>query len=334
MEGRFSEEELGIAKSVDLCAVASHLGYTVRRVGRYHTLKEMDSIRIYNRSNWFRWSRQLDKGNNGGTQIDFLRVFCGMTVKEAVFWLLDFAGYGRGRGGITQPIKHQEQGQRVDEGKKPFVLPAPSRDNSRLLQYLCQERGIRRNVIERFLKEGLVYESRKHHNVVFKGNDRDGVTRFASMRGVLDYQGKPFKCDVAGNDKRYGFNVVNEGSRELVVFEGAIDLMSYVDIFDDWETNKLALGMLSDATLETFLKEHPQVTSIQFCLDGDGPGRKAAQELMEKYYGLGYEVEDSPPPAGCKDYNEWLVAAKEGLRRAGAECAPKREGRGPDAPPG
>ena len=45
---RFTEEELRIAKSVDLCAVASHLGYTVRRIGKYHTLKEMDSIRIYN----------------------------------------------------------------------------------------------------------------------------------------------------------------------------------------------------------------------------------------------------------------------------------------------
>ena len=43
---RFTEEELRIAKSVDLCAVASHLGYTVRRIGKYHTLKEMDSIRI------------------------------------------------------------------------------------------------------------------------------------------------------------------------------------------------------------------------------------------------------------------------------------------------
>ena len=40
---RFTEEELRIAKSVDLCAVASHLGYTVRRIGKYHTLKEMDS---------------------------------------------------------------------------------------------------------------------------------------------------------------------------------------------------------------------------------------------------------------------------------------------------
>ena len=66
-----------------------------------------------------------------------------------------------------------------------------------------------------------------------------------------------------------GFNVINENSTELVVFEAAIDLMSYVDIFTDYESNKLALGMLADAPLETFLREHPQITSIRFCLDGD-----------------------------------------------------------------
>lgn len=43
------------------------------------------------------------------------------------------------------------------------------------------------------------------------------------MRGVFDKQGKPFKCDVEGNDKNYGFNVVNVNSTELVVFEAAID---------------------------------------------------------------------------------------------------------------
>lgn len=42
----FTNEELAIAKSVDLTAVAENLGYTVRKVGNYHTLKEMDSIRI------------------------------------------------------------------------------------------------------------------------------------------------------------------------------------------------------------------------------------------------------------------------------------------------
>ena len=71
--------------------------------------------------------------------------------------------------------------------------------------------------------------------------------------------------------------------------------------------------MLADAPLETFLREHPQITSIRFCLDGDEPGRKAAAELMRKYYELGYEVEDCPPPAGYKDYNEWLVATKLSL---------------------
>lgn len=314
MDGRFTEEELAIAKSVDLCAVAESLGYTVKRIGKYHTLKEMDSIRIYNRSHWYRWSRQYDRGNNGGSQIDFLRVFCGMNVKDAVFWLLDFAGYRRIESPVKQPLVHQvSQENRKAEERKPFILPEPAGDNSYLISYLNQERGISRTVIDMFLKAGLIYESRHYHNVVFKGNDKDGVTRFASMRGVFDKQGKPFKCDVAGNDKNFGFNVANDNSTELVVFEAAIDLMSYVDIFTDYESNKLALGMLADAPLVTFLREHPQITYIRFCLDGDEPGRKASLELMEKYYGLGYEVEDCPPPAGYKDYNEWLVATKLSL---------------------
>lgn len=313
MEERFTEEELQIAKSVDLTAVASSLGYTVRRVGKYYTLKEMDSIRIYNKSHWYRWSRQYEKGSNGGSQIDFLRVFCDMDVKEAVFWLLDFAGYRRipeAEKKIT--LRHQVEPAKAKQ-KKPFILPEASLDNSYLYEYLNKERAISRAVIDYFVTNDLVYESRHYHNVVFRGNDKDGVTKFASMRGVFDKEGRPFKCDVTGNDKNYGFNVANEDSTEIVVFEAAIDLMSYADIFWDFESNKLALGMLADAPLETFLKEHRQITSIRFCLDNDEPGRKAAVELAAKYYGLGYEVEDTPPPAGFKDYNEWLKATKENV---------------------
>ena len=114
MEGRFTEEELAIAKSVDLCAVAESLGYTVKRIGKYHTLKEMDSIRIYDRSHWYRWSRQFDKGNNGGSQIDFLRVFGGMSVKEAVFWLLDFAGYRKALESSRLFIRSQRNSHRKE----------------------------------------------------------------------------------------------------------------------------------------------------------------------------------------------------------------------------
>lgn len=76
----------------------------------------------------------------------------------------------------------------------------------------------------------------------------------------------------------------------FMVFEAAINLMSYVEIRGDYVTNKLALGMLSDA-------------------------------LMEKCYGLGYEVEDCPPPKPFKDYNQWLQQAKKCF----TAFTPKRE---------
>lgn len=309
---RFTAEELSIAKKVDLTAVAENLGYTVRRVGKYHTLKEMDSIRIYNRKSWFRWSREYDRGKNGGSQIDFLRVFAGMDVKEAVFWLLDFAGYRPGHNSEEKALTVEKKGTE----RKPFVLPRPAADNAYLYQYLMNERKLSKNVINEFVKKELIYEEYRCHNIVFKGNDKCGKTHFASMRGVFDRNGQCFKCDVAGSDKNYGFNVWNDKSTELEVFEGAVDLMSYADIYSDFHSNKLALGMLSDAPLVTFLQEHPQVASIKFCLDNDKPGREAADRLMQKYYELGYEVKDCPSPKKHKDYNGWLQEArKENVQR-------------------
>lgn len=310
----FTQEELAIAKSVDLTAVASSLGYTVKKVGNYHTLKEMDSIRIYNRKSWFRWSRKYEQKENGGSQIDFLRVFEGMEVKDAVFWLLDFAGYRQI--GDWKP-KHQTVTEPKEIKKKPFLLPEPAANNAYLYLYLKEKRMLSGRVINYFLEQGLIYEERRYHNIVFKGNDKDGNTHFASMRGVFDGDGKGFKCDVAGNDKNFGFHVWNDDSTEVAVFEAAIDLMSYADIYNDFHSNKLALGMLSDAPLVTFLKEHPQIRTIKFCLDNDKYGREAAEQFMQKYAELGYHVRDSPPPRGCKDYNEWLQKVKTMLHETG-----------------
>ena len=161
-DNRFTEEELEIAKRVDLTAVASNLGYTVKRVGRYYTLKEMDSIRIYDRSHWFRWSRQYERGNNGGSQIDFLRVFCDMDVKTAVFWLLDFAGYNRRPAEEKKlHLKYQVNTKpevAKAEKKKPFVLPLESNNNAHLYSYLKEKRGIRKEVIDYFVNHSLIYE--------------------------------------------------------------------------------------------------------------------------------------------------------------------------------
>ena len=113
-----------------------------------------------------------------------------------------------------------------------------------------------------------------------------------------------------GNDKRYGFNLRNLDSKELVVFEAAIDLLSYVEISQDFNSNLLALGMLWDAPLKTFLEENPEIEVIKFALDNDVPGRKATETLMETYFMLGYEVENVAPPMEHKDYNAWLIFQK------------------------
>lgn len=315
---RFTAEELDIAKQADLCAVAERMGYTVKRIGHYHTLKEMDSIRIYERSHWCRFSRRYDKGENGGSQIDFLRVFAGMDVKEAVFWLLDFVGYRREK----EPYKGRYSSRRdvlqnlapagkKEEKKKPFVLPEFAGSNAYLYRYLEHERMIARPVIDFFVRKGILYEAKNYHNIVFVGTDRDGVPKFASMRGVFDRNGKGFKCDVAGNDKRYGFHLYYGKSRKVIVFEAAIDLMSYITMFPTDRASMVALGMLADAPLETFLAEHPEMEEIWFCLDNDGPGRKAAASLQQKYAEKGYRTDVFLPPEPYKDFNQWNVEMRK-----------------------
>ena len=190
MGGRFSDEEMRIAKSVDLTAVARSFGYTVNRVGQYHTLGEMDSMRIYNRTNWFRWSN-----NRGGSQIDFLREICGMDFKEAVTWLLDFAGHGAdlpsGRGAGLK-----NQASIPSCAKRPFTLPGRAKDSQRLYAYLHGRRHISTEVIDHFVNAGLIYESEKYHNIVFVGRDVDGIARYAHVRGTAETD---FKHDVAGS---------------------------------------------------------------------------------------------------------------------------------------
>ena len=71
IRNRFTDTEMQIARETDLPELLSHLGYQVKRVGRFHTTTEMDSLRIKDRRTWFRYSQ-----NTGGDAITFLQQFC------------------------------------------------------------------------------------------------------------------------------------------------------------------------------------------------------------------------------------------------------------------
>lgn len=307
--GRYTEDEIQIAKSVDLVDLAESVNLPVKKKGNYYQLKDMSSAMIFNRTSWYRYSESV-----GGSTIDFLMYFKDMEYKEAVSYLLDFAGY-RKLDTAKQWEKHKEfiaraKNRETKKEKKPFVLPEKSQSCRRLYAYLMKKRKLSKQVIQFWLKNNLLYESEKFHNLVFLGKDTQGKVRFASQRGTVDTYGKAFKSDVEGNDKTYGVNLVSESSGVLNVYEAAIDAMSDMDFRKDYDANILALGMVSDGPLHKLLENYAHIHTLNLCLDNDEPGRKAAKKIGRKYVLEGYEVYIRLPPFG-KDYNAFLQCERE-----------------------
>ena len=255
---------------------------------------EMDSLRIKDRRTWFRYSQ-----NTGGDAITFLQQFCGKSFPEAVEYLLTFHGKARDAP-IPQP--------KPISPKQEFSLPPRNADDRRVFAYL-RKRGIAAQVIRQFLNAGLLYEDAVHHNCVFVGRDESGQAKYAGLRGTYDREGKGFRGDVTGSDKRVGFALpYDRSSDQVFVFEAPIDLMSYLTLHRN-TSNALALCGLYDGALQAYLADHPQIKRIELCLDADGPGREAARQFQDKYAALGYAVTVEEPRSG-KDWNEYLQKRK------------------------
>lgn len=286
----YTASEIEAANDTDLPALLSSLGYHVKRVGRFYTTQEMDSLRVKDRRTWYRYSESI-----GGDAVAFLRRFHGMSFPEAVRYLLIFNGYS-----VDAPILPRQRNRPPPQRGRPvFVLPPPHSDNGRVCAYL-RGRGISPGIIGSFIKMGLLYEDAEYHNCVFVGHNKAGIPVFATRRGTWG----SFKCDVAGSDKRIAFRFPCDlVPHDVRVFEAPIDLMSWFTLYG--QTNAVALCGLHDAPLGAYLDENPHISRIVLCLDADGPGRKAPERLRAKYRALGYDTGEQVPPSG-KDWNEYL----------------------------
>lgn len=325
MGRKLTEEQIAQAKEASLSQIAAYYGYHPVRIGKHFTLKEHDSVRIYNDRTWCRWSRKDSSGEGGGSQIDFLMNFCGVeSFQDAVRVLLEFQGISmEDESWKEKPVYHRANPLPDQQEKKEFILPEPVEGNyRRAYAYLIKTRGLSQKVVDYFVRDlKILYEEKEHHNLVFLGKNKAGEVRYATKRGTGDLYGRKYRGDVAGNDKNYGINIVNLDSDELKVFEANIDLMSYMDMTGDYTSNKLVLGMTADNPLQRFLQEHPHIKSIGFCLDNDEAGmramfgkrtEKADQQdhpgLLGKYAAQGYQTyaDIVPEGIGCKDWNEYL----------------------------
>lgn len=102
---------MATVRDTDLPDLLISLGYQVKRIGRYYTTQEMDSIRIKDRRTWFRYSEGI-----GGDAITFLQRFYNKSFPEAVEYLLTWHGRAR-----DSPPASTLRQAKEKEKKVPFI---------------------------------------------------------------------------------------------------------------------------------------------------------------------------------------------------------------------
>ena len=166
----FTEQEKESANSASIVDYLNAHGETVKRAGREYVWDSPAGKVSIHGSEWYSQYEQV-----GGGAINFVRKFFGLSYPEAVQSLL---GSNVGTAIIREPRDQKR------EGKQPFALPERHTDMRRVYGYLLRERLIDREVINRFVRDGLIYEDAEYHNAVFVGKNTEGVPVHAQKRAT------------------------------------------------------------------------------------------------------------------------------------------------------
>lgn len=268
--------------------------------GEYCT-KEHDSLKISN-GKWCWWSR----GIGGRSALDYLIKVQNISFLEAVEMIL-------GQVEISQP-KVEKSTKNKPKGE--LVAPRMAYNPSEAVRYLTEQRMLDRDIVMECVAQKKIMET-ENHEAAFIGYDENGRMRCIHVRST---DGTDYKQTVYGSDRQFSFRLVaEEQSPVLHVYEGAIDLLSYVTILKEQGVdyhfgNFLSLGgiyqpkkEMKKSTVPVALKKYlakQSVTKIMVHYDNDFAGRKAAETL--KLILPDYEVLNYPPPRG-KDYNDYLI---------------------------
>ena len=250
---QYTEEQIIRANQTDLVSFLNAQGEQLVKSGREYRWKKHDSVTVSG-NRWYRHSQ-----SKGGYPVDFVMEFYYATFPEAVKMLIGEEGEGRQKS--------------CPAPSKDFRLPEKNEDNEMIVKYLTESRELEKNLVMEWIVRGDIYEEKKHHNVVFVGRDADGIPRYAHCRGTGEIK---YRGDVAGSDKSFGF-CYRGTDNQLFVFEAAIDLLSFIQLFPkDWKKRSyLSLSGVSSMALMAFLSEEGKATETKL-----ERGAKLIRELL------------------------------------------------------
>jgi hypothetical protein len=307
---KFTEQEKASANSASIVEYLTTHGESVERVGREFVWEAPSGKVSINGSEWYSQYELV-----GGGAVNFVQKFFGLSYPDAIRSLL---GNNAGEAVIG------ERKEPMIRPKKPFELPEKHTDMRRVYGYLMHERMIDFQVLNRFVKEGLIYEDATHHNAVFVGVDGSGKPVHAHKRATSAKS--DFKGNLDSSIAEYSFHF-NGSSEYLFVFEAPIDMLAYISMHKKgWDRHSyVALCSTADRAVIQMLKDNPSLKTVYLCLDNDSAGLLGCKRIAESIHGLGdYTIWRVPP--NFKDWDEDLKALN------GREALPAEQANASETP--
>lgn len=293
-----------IKSNIRITDIATEIGLTPIKVGKYFTLKEHDSVRIDPARNCY-WQNSVStggKGAKGGSVIDFLMNFTNRSAQEVTYELSQRVKQNNYQMKST-PVRTEQQ----TEKKEKLTLPKADSNMRRVYAYLLKTRLLEPNIVQEFVNKKMLYQD-THSNCVFVSRNKEGKPEFACLRGTNTQ--KRFVGDVVNSDYQKGFYIDN-GASKTIITESVIDAMSVMGIlqakginYHSYNYIPLA-GAAKEESILSRLKEQP-VTDLYLAVDNDKGGREAAENIKE----LTRELKDADMfihdafPEYTKDWNE------------------------------
>lgn len=295
-----------LKEEVSIVDYARCIGLSPKRIGRYYTLKEHDSVRIDPVKNLF----VRNSTGQRGSVIDFAMAFTDKDMAGAIRELSKFCGQDE----FTVRVRPQRNAEQ--EKSKELTLPKKDDNMKNVFAYLIRTRRIDQKIVREMAERHMLYQDVRK-NCVFVSYDDEGKAVFAAKRGTNTYQ--RFVGDVPGCDYEHSFFIDNKQDA-LIITESVIDAMSVMDLLDrngDNHENYSYLALSGTGKAEEAVKYHMarrEYGRISVSLDNDKAGALAAggikRFLNEKYPNAKVQIA-TPDAALGKDFNDVLRACKE-----------------------
>lgn len=270
-----------IKEQIRIIDYAPRLGFTVKRKGKYYSLKEHDSVIIDPEKNCF-WRNSVPTIGTaigkGGSIIDFVLEFTNMDLHEVLKVLTQEIGGAEQLSKLPQ-FEIQSTGE-----KRIFRLPEKGQHMHNVFAYLIKTRKIAPDIVQEMIHRKQLYQD-VHKNCVFVGYDHAEKEKpvFACLRGTNTY--RSFYGDVPGCDYKQGIYVDNQATA-IYITESMIESLSVMTLQrEHWKNfNYLALaGVGKVESIYSYLPDR-SIKEIWIGTNNDHGG-KLACDLLKKIIG-------------------------------------------------